>query len=157
MGVNITILVEGDSFTAMAETIRYTARNVNRDFNIRRRPVDAKALTFLRFQPATPHYPIIWQTPKQRRAFFATNGFGRGIPTQRSGKLQEAWAVNLTPDSEGGTLSFDNSASYSMYVQGDYMQKMHIASGYHSADDAVDQFAPDYMVTLEQSFFAVGL
>ena len=157
MAIDITLKVEGDNFTDMAETIRYTARNVNRDFGIRRREVDQKALKFLRFQPATPHYPIVWQTEKQRRAFFATKGFGRGIPTQRTGKLQESWAVNLATNEIGGVLTFDNSAPYSIYVQGDIMQNMHIASGYHNVDDGVEQFIPEYVLTLEDSFYAVGL
>lgn len=153
----VTLRVEGDSFTAMSETIRYTARNVNRDFGIRRRTVDAKALRWLRYTPASPKYPIDWQTPKQRRAFFATNGFGKGIPTQRTGKLQEEWAIILTPNPTGGELSFDNGAAHSPYVQGDVQQRMHIASGYHNVNDGVDMFAPEYIQTLENSFFAVGL
>lgn len=154
---DIKLLVMGDSFTDMADTIRYTARNVNRDFAVRKRVVDQQALRFLRFRPATPHYPIIWQSERQRRAFFATKGFGKGIPTQRTGALQEAWAVNLTTDDTGGALTFDNSAPYSIYVQGDIMQRMHIASGYHNVDDGVALFLPEYVATLEDSFFAVGL
>lgn len=30
-------------------------------------------------------YPVNWDSEKQRRAFFATDGFGGGIPHQRSG------------------------------------------------------------------------
>lgn len=157
MGANVKLLVEGDSFTDMAETIRYTARNVNRDFGIRRRPVDQKALKFLRFQPASPKYPIDWQTERQRKAFFATKGFGKGIPTQRSGALQAAWAVNLATNPTGGELTFDNGTKHSVYVQGDIQQRMHIASGYHNVNDAVEQFIPEYVLTLENSFYAVGL
>ena len=29
-------------------------------------------------------YPIQWDTERQRRAFFATNGFGQGIPYKRT-------------------------------------------------------------------------
>lgn len=29
-------------------------------------------------------YPVHWDSKKQRRAFFATDGFGAGIPTQRT-------------------------------------------------------------------------
>ena len=32
-----------------------------------------------------PTYPIQWDSERQRRAFFATDGFGRGIPTERTG------------------------------------------------------------------------
>lgn len=31
-------------------------------------------------------YPIRWDSLKQQRAFFATNGFGHGIPYKRTGK-----------------------------------------------------------------------
>jgi len=55
-----------------------------------------------------PTYPINWDSEKQRRAFFATDGFGRGIPTERTGAYTEGFKVrrvelrayalvNLTP------------------------------------------------------------
>ena len=37
-------------------------------------------------------YPVKWDSEKQRRAFFATNGFGKGIPYKRTG--QTVWTVN---------------------------------------------------------------
>ncbi len=37
--------------------------------------------------PGPPKYPIRWKSEKQRRAFFATDGFGKGIPYKRIGKL----------------------------------------------------------------------
>jgi hypothetical protein len=36
-------------------------------------------------------YPINWDSEKQRRAFFATNGFGHGIPYVRTGEA--VWTV----------------------------------------------------------------
>lgn len=39
-------------------------------------------------------YPIAWDTPKQRAAFFASDGFGKGIPTGRTGDYQGAWVVD---------------------------------------------------------------
>lgn len=38
-----------------------------------------------------PTYPINWASEKQRRAFFATDGFGRGIPTPRTDGLVNSW------------------------------------------------------------------
>jgi len=56
-------------------------------------------------QPGKPiTYPVQWDTPKQKRAFFATNGFGKGIPTRRSGTYQKAWqlrAVQRSPANVG--------------------------------------------------------
>ena len=42
---------------------------------------------------ARPSYPIQWDSEKQRRAFFATKGFGKGIPYRRTGEYQAAWKV----------------------------------------------------------------
>ena len=36
-------------------------------------------------------YPVTWDSERQRRAFFATNGFGKGIPYKRTGDT--AWTV----------------------------------------------------------------
>lgn len=36
-------------------------------------------------------YPIQWDSEKQRRAFFATNGFGHGIPYNRTGNTK--WSI----------------------------------------------------------------
>lgn len=38
-----------------------------------------------------PSYPIHWDTPKQQKAFFATDGFGGGIPTARTGEHVSQW------------------------------------------------------------------
>jgi hypothetical protein len=43
-------------------------------------------------EPGTEiEYPVNWDSEKQRRAFFATNGFGAGIPYQRTGTLEGEW------------------------------------------------------------------
>lgn len=36
-------------------------------------------------------YPVKWDSPKQRTAFFASNGFGAGIPYERTGRTK--WTV----------------------------------------------------------------
>lgn len=149
------LIVTDDQFTPLAARIRYTNRDVAKDFAVRRLPVDRKALTWLRFTPAKPHYPIIWQSERQRKAFWATNGFGRGIPTQRSGKLQASWSVKQETTATGGSLSFFNSTDYGDYVQGDRQQEMHIASGYHNVNEGVTLYAVEYAATLEQSFFSI--
>lgn len=149
------LIVTEDQFTPLALKIRYTQRDVAKDFDVRRKPVDRKALTWLRFTPAKPRYLIIWQSERQRKAFFATNGFGKGIPTQRSGALPAAWAVNQTVRGNGGELRFDNATNYGDYVQGDRQQEMHIASGYHNVNEGVTLYAVDYAATLEQSFFSI--
>ena len=43
-------------------------------------------------RPGLPvRYPIQWDSERQRRAFFATGGFGNGIPYERTGATEQAW------------------------------------------------------------------
>ena len=53
---------------------------------------------------SVPIYPPAWLSPvggspswdseRQKRAFFATGGFGKGIPYQRTGAYEQGWIVN---------------------------------------------------------------
>lgn len=43
------------------------------------------------------NYPVQWDSEKQRRAYFATNGFGHGIPYQRQGKYEKGWTLSEIP------------------------------------------------------------
>lgn len=72
--------------------------------------------------------PYKWQTEKQRRAYFATNGFGAGIPYNRTGDLGNSWSANRT----GDVVTFTNSAPYAGYVMGDRIQRGHIADGWRT-------------------------
>jgi len=43
-------------------------------------------------------YPVKWDSDKQRKAFFATDGFGRGIPTTRTDNYRLGWKVDSMPN-----------------------------------------------------------
>lgn len=55
---------------------------------------------------AAPTYPIQWDSERQRRAFFATNGFGGGIPHQRTGAYEDSWKIEPLAN---GVRLFSNS------------------------------------------------
>jgi len=42
-------------------------------------------------------YPVQWDSERQRLAFFATNGFGKGIPYQRNHQYRLGWKTERTP------------------------------------------------------------
>ena len=46
---------------------------------------------------APVRYPVQWDSEKQRRAYFASNGFGKGIPYQRTGRTRLSWQEERTP------------------------------------------------------------
>lgn len=68
-----------------------------------------------------PQYPIAWDTLKQRRAFFLSNGFGRGIPTKRTYAIVTSWKqeIKLSNNSIIGQLY--NTHPAAGYVMGDPM------------------------------------
>lgn len=53
-------------------------------------------------------YPVQWDSEKQRRAFFATDGFGGGIPYQRKGRYEASFQVQRY---ELGTRVFSDHPS----------------------------------------------
>lgn len=69
----------------------------------------------LRTPGARPTYPINWVSAKQKRAFFATDGFGGGIPHARRG-MEKRW--DIVPVERG--YRFENPAPGAVYVFGNY-------------------------------------
>jgi len=69
--------------------------------------------------------PYRWQSDKQRKAFFASNGFGGGIPSKRSGDLSKGWQQSAESDPYRKTLF--NRIPYARFVQGDDQQRGHAA------------------------------
>lgn len=66
--------------------------------------------------PAGVKHPFKFATAKSRRAFFATNGFGRGIPTTRSNQLHDSWDTQITDRHNGSLIRVVNLKPYSKYV-----------------------------------------
>lgn len=97
-----------------------------------------------------------WNSERQRKAYFATNGFGGGIPSQRTGRLQAGWEMNIDIDDEGGVIELFNDAPEARYVQGDDAQLMHLDSDWpQAAPIATEEFdiLEDNMIDL---FFLIA-
>ena len=65
-------------------------------------------------------YPIWWESEKQRRAYFATNGFGKGIPYKRTGAYNAGFVIRKTPNSSRASVgySLSNRTGYAKHVGG---------------------------------------
>lgn len=87
-----------------------------------------------------PNYPIKWKSRKQQRAFFATDGFGHGIPYERTGALNKAWNARFTFDDSGGAFFMENTSPTARYVIGEDQQPFH-ADRWLYAPDVIDDFA----------------
>lgn len=115
-----------------------------------------KALNSLTREPGPAVKPIEWSSLRQRRAFFATKGFGRGIPTRRTGKLLEAWKVIFTPEKDGGAVTMSNDNSAMPFVQGDRAQQFHKNTGWTQVDDVVDDFMKEASDVVVDQWFGAG-
>lgn len=71
--------------------------------------------------PGPVALPVQW-TPvpglAYRNAYFASNGFGQGIPYQRTGRLQASWEQEAVQLTNGVELVTRNTASYAERVLG---------------------------------------
>ncbi len=65
-------------------------------------------------------YPIAWDSERQRRAYFASEGFGGGIPSRRTGEYQRGWMIRRNPG--GGNVqvgySLINPVKHARHVAG---------------------------------------
>jgi len=84
----------------------------------RQRIYDAlvRARTRLRAPVSRPSHPIHWDSERQRRAFFASDGFGRGIPSRRTGRYQRGWELVRL----GNGYRMENAADHAKYLGGSY-------------------------------------
>lgn len=73
-----------------------------------------------------PGNPYEWQSEKQRRAFFATDGFGGGIPSQRTGAFEAGWQSTVQ---EGAAFVY-NDAEHATFLVGMWQQRGHAADGW---------------------------
>lgn len=122
--------------------------------------VGEQTLARLRREPGPVRRPIQWASERQRRAFFASNGFGRGIPTRRTQRLVNAWrlVVIYTPD-QLTEVGFENDTPYRPYVTGRRQQPFHRITGWQSEEsvflDAAIAMTDAVETALIRSFYSV--
>jgi hypothetical protein len=131
--INVTITVDADILDALGEQVRRAPAlvkgAVRRQVNKERQRLRAE----LKVTPGPPKYPLRWKSEKQRRAFFATNGFGKGIPYQRTGKMVDAWDLQTVNLPDGLEISAVNETAYARFVIGDDAQPFHLDTGWRQA------------------------
>lgn len=116
-------------------------------------------LTDLRFVPGAVRYPVEWTSEKQRRAYFATNGFGGGIPYKRKGKTARSWYAWVRRSGNRFEAVIANSTPSAKFVYGnirprgepDPQQRFHRNTGWRRAAPIIDQFVNTYRGELSVS------
>lgn len=135
----------------MQDFDKIAEREIKREANI----IGRAAVQELSRPVPDVQYPIQWAGERQRKAFFATNGFGKGIPTQRTGSIQKQWRYEIRRNRDGFQFSIYNTKPYAKYLFGSlaqdkrkaarFQQPMHKNTGYPLAQpiviDAIDKLA----------------
>lgn len=125
--------------------------------------VEALADDRLGEAPGAVHYPIEWTSEKQRMAFFATDGFGHGIPYQRNEPgIESQWEVTTAATDDATAVLLGNENPAARWVYGDAdgadQQRMHINTGWPTfadeaaaiAQEAADSTARDFWTAFDR-------
>jgi hypothetical protein len=130
-----------DAIRAAAEVMpEWMARYVRRDL----RPFVSQFVDrTLRREPGPVVYPFLWASELQRRAFFATDGFGHGIPYRRKRRYIHGWHVigDYTDTFSGITVSNDWPAAE--FVGGRRQQRGHRQTGWPNAIEVIQVISLD--------------
>lgn len=134
--ISVKVTVDTDVFKALEDAYAKSPRTIKTFLNRSLLPQYLKRIQ----QQWTPYpgavrYPIQWASDKQRRAFFATNGFGGGIPYRRTRNLQQSWAFAIEDFPNGAEITIGNNADYARYVIGADQQPFHANTGWARIDD----------------------
>lgn len=110
--------------------------------------------------PGAVKYPIQWTSEKQRRAFFATDGFGSGIPYKRTNNLAKSWDVTTSTVNREVFITISNDNEAVKFVVGSlardatvaqrFKQQFHTNTGWQNAG----VIANDWLETLLEEFTA---
>lgn len=145
--IRVQVTVPKDVLRAIRGTAARAPRTMLAIYRKRMEPVNRRYIGRLKHTPGSPQYPIRWKSERQRRAFFATNGFGRGIPSQRTGKVSDGWRVRQSSHPFQGTTTVSNDVPYAVFVYGsisapnNWQQPFHQDTGWPNATEIVVEWS----------------
>lgn len=131
--IKVDVTVDTDVLEAISEAAQQSPRRMNAAYKKRIKRIRQRMLDDLREYPGPVKYPFRWKSERQRRAYFATDGFGWGIPYVRTDALKDSWTTHIRDQKDGAVFEVENRAPYAIYVMGDWQQPGHIQTGWGSA------------------------
>jgi len=138
--IKIDVTVDTDVLDAISEAAKESPRRMNAAYKKRIKRIRQRILDDLREYPGPVKYPFRWKSERQRRAYFATDGFGWGIPYVRTNALKDGWTTHIRDQKDGAVFEVVNNADYSVFVMGDWQQPGHIQTGWNSAAEIVAKY-----------------
>ena len=156
----VSIKIKVTNATAVADAFEDLNAAIPQIGRQRLKDAAEEVLALMQVVPEPPEWPIHWDTYRQLRAFFASGGFGGGIPTVRTGIYVGGWKVEPV-----GTLGYrvSNPLREAKYIGG--LQSGGSQSSIHGGRwqllrDAIDQVTldlPEEVATALRKFVARGM
>lgn len=153
--VHMTIDPSPDIIEALADQMQKTPGLLRTALKRQGTRFKTRMLGELRTEPGKPSYPIRWKSEKQRRAYYATDGFGRGIGAPRTHALSQGWRVDID-DSQFLSFEVHNIKDYAIYVQGDDQQPFHIDTAWNYAPRIIADERERFEDVLIDTYFTVA-
>jgi len=138
--IRVDVTVDTDVLDAISEAAQTAPRRMNVAYKRRIKRIRQQILDELRQYPGPVKYPFRWKSERQRRAFFATNGFGHGIPYVRTNALKDGWTTRIRDTKDGAVFEVANNTDYAEFVVGDFAQPGHINTGWPNAAKTISEF-----------------
>ncbi len=134
------------------------------------RTTDLELLDALQDTPPkrNPNERVEWTNKhgdhRQRKAYFASDGFGKGIPTVRDNTLIDSWEIFGETSADGFNIVVRNTQKWSKFVVGSlaknvaraarFQQKFHQNTGWNLATIPVQEWLEDVQLLFKQEFQA---
>jgi len=127
--IRFTFATNTDSLDDMMDYLSRVDRDVYKIGREVIRETSPDLLDKLEDTPPRRSYPsdypggkLEWTSDNQRKAHWASDGFGAGIPFERSGKLADNWQVEGSARSGGFNITVQNTNPASKFVYGSLAQ-----------------------------------
>lgn len=153
--IAMQVTVDNDILEAIKDGIRQSPARMRIAYRRNVGRLKGRILAKLKVVPNAPKYPIRWKSERQRRAFFATDGFGGGIPYQRTNKLVNSYDVRMVDTAEGAIISVTNSDPKAQFVVGDWAQPFHLDTGWVQMADVISDARKEAEEILIQTWYTV--
>lgn len=122
-----------------------------------------RVLAQLRQEPGSVVHPLLWDSDKQRKAYFATNGFGQGIPYKRRtapNRMVDKWKlVVIYEPGKITAVSLTNDDPAREFVTGPRQQPFHTIAGWYQEGPIIQRSAAvltnDVETDLIKGFYAI--
>jgi len=139
------------------QRVRSSPKLMERALKRQQTRLKSRVLKIVRVEPPPPKPGITrLMTPRQRRAFWATNGFGHGIPYVRTHRLVNSWEAQFEFTEDGGAFVVENTSPAARFVIGADQQAFHAATGWIYAPRVVDDFVPIVLTAYEETWRTIS-